>query len=39
MSNQQISKMWCNAFYCGVNINALLGENIIEGNWLKLITD
>lgn len=39
MSKQQISKMWRNPFYCGVNMNSLLGENIVEGNWPKIVTD
>lgn len=39
MSKQQISKMWRNPFYCGVNMNRLLGDEIVEGNWPRMVTD
>jgi site-specific DNA recombinase len=39
MSKQQISKMWRNPFYCGVNTNKLLGEDIVEGNWPRMVTE
>ena len=39
ISKQQISKLWRNAFYCGVNMNKMLGDNIVEGNWPKMVTE
>ncbi len=37
MSRQQVSKMWRNPFYAGVNANKLLGQDICEGNWPKMV--
>jgi predicted site-specific integrase-resolvase len=36
---QLLSKMWRNPFYCGVNTNKLLGENIVKGNWDPFVTE
>ncbi|MBO9570641.1 MAG: recombinase family protein [Chitinophagaceae bacterium] len=35
---QKLSKIWRNPFYCGININKLLGEPM-KGNWEPLVSE
>ncbi len=37
ISKQSLSSMWRNPFYCGVLTHKLLGGEVVEGNWEKLI--
>ncbi|MDF2449436.1 MAG: resolvase domain protein [Bacteroidota bacterium] len=39
VTKQQLSKMWRNPFYCGVNVNSLLGDKIVKGNWEPIVSD
>lgn len=39
INKQVLSKMWRNPYYCGVNVNALLGENVVKGNWDPLVSE
>lgn len=39
LTRQQLSKMWRNPFYCGVNMNKLLGDHIVKGNWKPIVTE
>lgn len=38
ISSQKISPIWKNPFYCGISSNSLLGDNVVEGNWEKIIS-
>ncbi|MBN2396426.1 MAG: recombinase family protein [Candidatus Atribacteria bacterium] len=39
ISKQKISRMWRNAFYCGIQNNAFLDGKPIKGNWEPLISE
>lgn len=39
VNKQLLSKMWRNPFYCGVNVNALLGDKIVKGNWDPMVSE
>jgi site-specific DNA recombinase len=39
ISKQKISRMWRNAFYCGIQTNAFLDGKPIKGNWEPLISE
>lgn len=39
VTKQLLSKMWRNPFYCGVNVNALLGDKVVQGIWEPLVTE
>lgn len=38
MSDKQLSKMWRVPFYCGVIINKMLGDKVVQGNHEGLIS-
>jgi site-specific DNA recombinase len=39
ITRQVLSKMWRNPFYCGVNVNSLLGDKIVKGNWKPIVSE
>ncbi len=39
VSKQKISRMWRNAFYCGIQTNAFVDGKAIKGNWEPLISE
>lgn len=39
ITKQQLSSMWRNPFYCGVNNNSLLGDRHVKGNWEKMVSE
>ncbi len=35
---KKLSPMWRNPFYCGICCNKMLGENVVNGNWDKIVS-
>ncbi len=38
ISLQQLSNMWRNPFYCGIQTNSLVGKDSVQGNWEPLVS-
>ena len=39
ITKQKISRMWRNAFYCGIQTNSFLDGKPIKGNWEPLVSE
>ena len=38
LTKQSLSEMWRKPFYCGINTNSLLKNEVIKGNWKPLVS-